>query len=128
MVQFLQLSLFEPEGSKAFRLKKPIYQDGNRYTHRIRWFLAEMSVPGLHREEVAREIGKALHNSGAYKYTRTRLRGQADMIIYVQPGAYNSVVPGPDKIAIQIQPAYIPKIHQIVLEALKQYETPQPTG
>lgn len=124
----LPLPIYQPEGLRAFRLNHPIYQDGARYTHRFRWFLAEMSVVGLHREEVARVIGEALRGHEPYKYSRTRFRGQADLIIFVSAGAYNSVVPGPDKIAAIITPSHIPKLHETIIQTLQEYESPRPEG
>lgn len=112
------------EEQKTFKLNKPIYQDGNRYTHRLRWYLAEMSVVGLHREEVATQIGHALRNNDSYKYSRTRLRGVADLIIHVLPGAFNKVVSGPDKVSAMITPAAIATLHKMILQSLKEYETP----
>jgi hypothetical protein len=124
---WIQLPLpLESEGLRAFRLSHPIYQDGKRYTHRIRWFLAEMSVVGLHREEVARSIGEALRNHEPYKYTRSKIRGVADLIIHVLPGAYDQIVTGPDMIAAIITPKTIPTLHHLILTALKETEKPLP--
>lgn len=118
----LPLPLFQPEGLRAFRLNTPIYQDGKRYTHRFRWFLAEMSVAGLHREEVARAIGEALRDKEPYKYSRTRFRGQANLIIYVSAGAYGNVLHGTDKLAAIITPAHIPKLHEKIINTFAEHE------
>lgn len=76
-----------------------------------------MSVPGLHREEVASKIGEALRDTEPYKYSRTKIRGIADLIIHVAPGAYGGILPGPGKVAAIITPADVPKLHQTILDS-----------
>lgn len=122
---WIQLPLFGgEEGFAHFRLNHAIYQDGQRYTHKIRWFLAEMSVVGLHREEVARGIGEALRNHEPYKYTRTKLRGQADLVIHVLAGALDNVLVGGGQIAAIITPSVIPSLHQRIVQAIEDKEKP----
>jgi hypothetical protein len=79
-----------------------------------------MSVPGLHREEVARAIGEALRGNEPYKYSRTKLRNQAGLIIRVTAGAYGGVLPGPDKVNAIIAPGHIPKLHEMILAAYEE--------
>lgn len=116
----LPLPLFQPEGLGAFRLKTPIYQDGKRYTHKLRWFLAGVGIPGLHREEVARLIGEAFRDTEPYKYSRIRFRGMADLVIHIEAGAYGHILIGPGHIAALVTPSQIPKLHELILVALKE--------
>lgn len=65
-------------------LPKPIYRNGHKYESRVRWFLRS-HVPGIYREEMAELVRTALAGPGPVLFSRTRLEGQADVIIEVIP-------------------------------------------
>lgn len=65
-------------------LPKPIYRNGHKYESRVRWFLRS-HVPGIYREEMAELVRTALAGPGPVLFSRTRLEGQADLIIEVSP-------------------------------------------
>lgn len=109
------------EGLTPFHLSKPVYLDGLRYDYRLRWFLAEMSIPGLFREEVARVLSSTLANNPPIKYARTRLRSVADLVIFVGP--YEGTIHvAPQRIAATLNPSHFPKLHEMIMARLRDSE------
>jgi hypothetical protein len=109
------------------KLPRPIYQDGCRYDYRGRYLVAGF-VPGLYREEIAKAIADAVRGkTEPVKWSRTRLRDLADVIIEVTSHASPSyanmgfgVAAGPPKeplpVVLRIPPPLIPELPRILAE------------